>query len=288
MKRLIVTGDDFGLALPVNEAIEEAHRRGILTTASLMVGAGATSEAVERAQRLPSLKVGLHLVLVKGRPVLPHQAIPDLVDKQGELSSHLVRAGINFFFRPGIRQQLEREVHAQFEAFQKTGLSLDHVNCHSHMQLHPTLFGIILKVGREYGMRAMRLPYEPLVPSWLASRKALSQKVATWLLLVPWIALLKSRLKHVHIVSNQFLFGMNDSGRMGAELVHRILRHLPRGVTEIYFHPATHRCPEIDRTMEDYHTRAELDALTNPTIRQALLALRVKTIAFSDLELLGN
>jgi hypothetical protein len=76
---------------------------------------------------------------------------------------------------------------------------------------------------------------------------------------------------------------MNDSGRMDAELVQRILRHLPNGVTEIYFHPATRRCPEIDQTMENYRTQSELAALTNPTIRQVLLAFGVETIAFSDL-----
>ncbi len=70
MKRLIVTADDFGLAVPVNEAIEEAYQRGILTTASLMVGGSAAEDAVTRARRNPSLKVGLHVVLVEGRPIL--------------------------------------------------------------------------------------------------------------------------------------------------------------------------------------------------------------------------
>ncbi len=37
MKRLVVTADDFGLSTEVNEAVEQAHREGILTTASLMV-----------------------------------------------------------------------------------------------------------------------------------------------------------------------------------------------------------------------------------------------------------
>ena len=80
MKALIVTGDDFGLALPINEAIEDAHRDGILTTASLMVGASAAQDAIERARRLHSLKVGLHLVLVEGRPVSNPYDVPDLVD----------------------------------------------------------------------------------------------------------------------------------------------------------------------------------------------------------------
>ena len=39
MKQLIVTADDFGAAREVNDAVEQAHRGGILTAASLMVSA---------------------------------------------------------------------------------------------------------------------------------------------------------------------------------------------------------------------------------------------------------
>ena len=56
VKRLIVTADDFGAAREVNEAVETAHRAGILTAASLMVAAPAAADAVARARRMPSLR----------------------------------------------------------------------------------------------------------------------------------------------------------------------------------------------------------------------------------------
>lgn len=59
MKRLVVTADDFGLSLEVNEAVEQAHREGILTAASLMVSAPAAADAVARAKRMPSLRLSL-------------------------------------------------------------------------------------------------------------------------------------------------------------------------------------------------------------------------------------
>lgn len=71
MKGVIITADDFGAAIEVNEAVEAAHRDGILTAASLMVTGGAAADAVARAKRMPALRVGLHLVLVEGKPVLP-------------------------------------------------------------------------------------------------------------------------------------------------------------------------------------------------------------------------
>ncbi|MBI4595555.1 MAG: hopanoid biosynthesis-associated protein HpnK [Candidatus Tectomicrobia bacterium] len=283
MKKLIITGDDFGLALPVNEAIEEAHVNGILTAASLMVGARAAADAVERAHRLPSLGVGLHLVLVEGLPILPPESIPDLIGSDGEFSSHRVRAGINFFFKPGVRRQLAAEIRSQFQAFRTTNLPLDHVNSHNHMHLHPTVLSIILKVGKEFGLKTIRVPYEPLLPSWLASRKGLFRKLVSWLFLSPWIFLLHRRLRRAQLRSNKFVFGMNDSGNM--QLLHllRFLHCLPEGVSEIYFHPATRRCPEIERTMPDYHHEAELEALTSPVTRQTLSSLGIEKITFSDL-----
>ena len=130
MKRLIVTADDFGAAIAVNEAVERAHRDGILSAASLMVAGNAAGDAVTRARNLPSLRVGLHLVLVEGRPVLPVAAVPDLVDASGHFRTDMARAGAAMFFLPKVRRPLTAEIEAQFAAFDATGLRLDHVNAH--------------------------------------------------------------------------------------------------------------------------------------------------------------
>ncbi len=279
MKKLIVTGDDFGFSLSVNEAIEKAHRDGILNCASLMVGAEAAEDAIERARRLPSLRVGLHLVLVDGSPTLPLHMVPDLVTKKGEFSSHLVRAGINFFFRKPVKRQLEKEIRAQFQAYVDTGLRLDHVNSHHHMHLHPTILGIILRVGKDYGMEAVRLPYEPPLLSWRASRRELGRKILLWFFLWPWLTLCKQRLERAKVRSNDFLFGLNDSGRMDIDLILRFFERSPSGVTEIYFHPQI-----LDiHIEEDRFRQREYEALIDPKSQQALLASGLELIAFGDL-----
>src|SRR5690242_10542321 len=99
-RRLIVTADDFGLSLPVNEAVEKAHRHGILSAASLMVGAPAADDAIARARSMPTLGVGLHLTLLEGRPVLPPDKVPGLVGPDGRLSSDPVRFGVALFVSP--------------------------------------------------------------------------------------------------------------------------------------------------------------------------------------------
>jgi hopanoid biosynthesis associated protein HpnK len=283
VRQLIVTGDDFGLAEPVNEAIERAHREGILTSASLMVAGAAAADAVARARRQPKLRVGLHLVLVEGRPVLPPAEIPDLVDASGEFRPDLVAAGFRFFFRPGVRGQLERELRAQFEAFAATGLVLDHVNAHNHMHLHPTVLGSVLKLGREYGLDAVRVPYEPPGPGARAAGGGRLRRSLEAAALAPWTRLLRSRLRRARIKTNDFVFGLADTGRMEEGLVLRLLRELPEGVTEMYFHAATRRCPEIDRTMAGYRHEEELAALTSERVRGALASLGIQPVAFGDL-----
>ena len=282
-RQVIVTADDFGLTVAVNEAVEQAHREGILTAASLMVGAAAAADAVERARRLPTLRVGLHVVLVQGRPVLPPERVPDLVDGRGAFTDRLVRAGFSWFFRPGVRRQLAAEIRAQYEAFRATGLPLDHVNAHNHMHLHPTLQALILAIGRDHGLRAVRVPYEPPLASFRAAGGGLARRLLTAAGLAPWVALLRRRLRRAGLKSNRCVFGLHDSGNMNAALVVRLAGALPAGVTELYFHPATRRCPELERQMPAYHHQAELEALTSPGVGDALRAAGARRIAFSDL-----
>lgn len=63
MKYLIVNGDDFGASHGVNRGIMEVHRRGALTSASLMILMPAAAEAVALAKTAPDLSVGLHVAL---------------------------------------------------------------------------------------------------------------------------------------------------------------------------------------------------------------------------------
>ena len=287
-RRVIFTGDDFGLAVPVNEGIERAHRDGVLTAASLMVGGAAAADAVERARRLPRLRVGLHLVLVEGRPVLPPAEVPDLVDERGEFLDDLFAAGLRFFFRPGSRRQLEAEIRAQFEAFRATGLVLDHVNAHNHMHLHPTVLRLLIEVGREHGLDAVRIPWEPPLAAWRATGDRLLPRLAMAAGLGPFAGWLRRRLRRAGIRSNDRVFGLHDSGAMDEARVLRLLDRLPAGVTELYFHVATRHCPEIDRTTPDYRHRDELDALTSPRVAALVAAQDIDAIAFGDLSRCGE
>ena len=262
--RLIVTADDFGLHQAVNEAVEHGYRDGVLRAASLMVAAPAVADAVARAKQNPGLAVGLHLVLADGRAMLPPQRIPDLVDAQGMFNSDMVRNGFRFFFIPHVRKQLADEIRAQFEAFAATGLHLDHVNAHKHFHLHPTILSMMLAIGRDYGMHAIRLPSEPGMGPWLR----------------PWLALMRWRMKEAGITYNDHVFGLRHSGSMDESVMLDILKQLPPGLSEVYLHPASHG--HITESMVDYRHADELAALLSPRVRETIAERYVLCEGFSD------
>ncbi|MGE0419444.1 MAG: hopanoid biosynthesis-associated protein HpnK [Acetobacteraceae bacterium] len=265
MKTVTFSADDFGLSVAVNEAIEQAHRDGILDAASLMVAAPAAEDAIRRARALPSLRVGLHLVVIEGPAVLPPHRIPDLVDAEGQFPSDQLGLGLRYFFRPGVRRQLAAEIRAQFAAFAATGLTLDHANAHKHMHLHPTVAGLMLAVGRDYGLGSVRVPAEPpAVMARCGTPVGIGDKA-----LYAWTGLLRRRARAAGVRVNDHCFGLAWSGHMTADRVRRLMAHLPDGASEIYFHPATRRDPLRTRLMPDYEHQAELATLLDRTLRPA-------------------
>jgi hopanoid biosynthesis associated protein HpnK len=265
VKRVTFSADDFGLSVAVNEAVERAHRHGVLDAASLMVAGPAAPDAVRRARALPSLRVGLHLVVIEGPSVLPARDIPELVDPAGQFPSDQFRLGLNYFFRPRVRQQLAAEIRAQFAAFAATGLTLDHANAHKHMHLHPVVGRLMIDIGREFGLGAIRIPAEP--PDVLAAcgtRATLGDRA-----LYHWTGVLRRQARAAGIATNDHCFGIAWSGHMTTDRVRRLLDLLPDGSSEIYFHPATEPDASLRRLMPDYEPVAELAALLDAGVVRA-------------------
>ena len=274
MKRLIVTADDFGAAVAVNDAVEQAHRGGLLTAASLMVTGDAAGDAVERARRIPSLGVGLHVVLVEGRPALPPEQLPDLVESSGQFRTDMVRTAIDIFAKPAARAQLLAEVEAQFARFAATGLPLDHVNAHKHFHLHPTIASTILAVGRRYGMKAIRAPIEPKkVLSKIEPGSGGIDMTRAWALLV------RRRMRAAGMLVPDQVFGLAWTGGLNTARLRGLIANLPDGLTEIYAHPATGPYPG---SAPGYAYVQELAALTDGLAKDRALRDGVALGRFAD------
>src|SRR4030095_9301929 len=154
---LIITGDDFGSSISVNRAILKAHREGVLTHASLMVNEDASADAISIAKSNPGLSVGLHLVLVLGRTALHHTSISHIADRTGQFSNSPFKAGVHYYFSRAARDEILREMCAQFEQFARSGLPFSHVDGHNHLHMHPVIFEALVKLCEEFGVKRIRI-----------------------------------------------------------------------------------------------------------------------------------
>ena len=264
-------------SLEVNEAIEQAHTKGILTAASLMVGSPAAADAVERARRLPSLRVGLHLVLIEAEPVSPPDRVPRLIAGDGKFRSDMASYGPALFFSPAMRRQLAAEIEAQFEAFRATGLALDHVNAHKHFHMHPAIAREIMRLGRRFCVPAVRTPVEPVdvLEKVEPVQRGFEARIAA-----PFARMLDARMRRAGFATPDQVFGLAWTGAMTADRLAGLLRHLPDGLTEIYTHPAT--ADVFPGSAAGYRYRDELAALTDPRVIAAARESGARCGGFAD------
>ncbi|MDB6108623.1 MAG: Hopanoid biosynthesis associated protein HpnK [Pedosphaera sp.] len=270
-RRLIVDADDFGRSHTINKAVVRAHNEGILTTASLMVNEPAMDEAVALARENPRLGVGLHLSLLCGRSALPPGKIPGLVNANGEFDDRPATVGFRYFSRPSLHSQLREEIRAQFQRFQATGLTLDHVNGHLHMHLHPTVFKILIAEAAALGIRQLRLTRDPF---WLSTRLASGQWLYRASHAFIYLCLsrrARPRLQRLGIRHTRQVFGLLQNARVDEDYIARLLPELPPGDSELYSHPS----------LDEF--KNEFDALISPRVKGLVQQLGIQLIRYQDL-----
>lgn len=247
--------------------MERAHRDGVLTAASLMVGERAAPEAVEIARRNPGLAVGLHLTLTDGAPVLAPERVPALVRADGRFRDDMAGVGLALAASAAARAQLRAEVAAQAAAFRATGLACDHLNAHKHFHMHPVIAAAAFRAAREAGVCAVRVPWEPPALVRAAEPASRAAPRALW----PFAALLRRMAARHGLAAPDRVVGLAWSGAVTADRLLAVLPRLPAGTTEIYLHPATR--DGFAGGAPGYRHADELSALLDPRVRAACAGL---------------
>jgi hopanoid biosynthesis associated protein HpnK len=276
--RLIVHGDDFGLSEAVNEGIVDAHRRGILTSTSLMANGAAFEHAVTLAKRCPTLDVGVHLTLTEERPVALQAALPELVDESGRFPPHLLRLAA-LHARGKIPLDAVRvELDAQIRRAREAGLPISHLDGHQHVHVLPGIASIVAELARAHGIAAVRYPVER-VRGYMLRRFRGLRRLAEQLAL--GAAGRRSPLRRLKR-SDEFA-GFYFGGRLTEPNLLTLLTALPAGRTvELMCHPGN---PDAGGRYDHwrYSWPAERDALVSGEVRSLLDRRGVRLISYRDL-----
>ncbi|MGP8089691.1 MAG: hopanoid biosynthesis-associated protein HpnK [Syntrophobacteraceae bacterium] len=281
-RRLIINGDDFGASREVNEAVILAHRRGILTSASLMVSGRAYEHAVMLAKENPRLAVGLHVTCADGRPVLSPSQIPHVVGKNGTFPSDPAKAGLQYFFCPSARKDLFNEIAAQFEKFSQSGLIFSHVDSHCHLHVHPVVLDAVVELSERYRIKRVRVPADSFFSAlpFLGSPLSAAGYALVFKLLTDRM---KRKLRRRGFIFPQRVYGNLLTGSMSIEYVLSLLDNLPQGTNEIYFHPALPCSPSTCEASELQRFR-ELSILIDPSVSSKIERLGIIPSTYFDLE----
>jgi len=286
VRRLLVNADDFGISAEVNEAIIRAHREGVLTSTSLMVTGKAAEQAVRLAKENPRLAVGIHLVAVLGRSVLPQSEIPTLVDEAQNFSNNPTAAGLKYFFAPSSRREIRREIAAQFAKFHETGLRLSHVDGHLHLHVHPVIFNEALRQAIKYGARRMRVPAEERHLALAFDPAQRAQKTFFTIQFGGLARYMKRKLAAAGFTVPERVYGNLQSGRMNESYFLYMLDHLRAATDEIYFHPAVFP-PDRALDADEQQCQLEFETLISPRVRERLAQTGIQLTNYIEMEAHG-
>jgi hopanoid biosynthesis associated protein HpnK len=277
--RLIINADDFGLTSGINRAILELYQGGVLTSATLMAKAGATSEAVRIALANPMLGVGCHVVLVDGEPVLPPGSVPTLIDeKTGRFPRDLTTFLRRLFTGRMRSAEIEAEAAAQIALLQNAGVRLTHLDTHKHTHMFPPVLKPLLRVARKAGINAVRNPFEPEWAVSVTPRTSLV-RTAEVLALRRLGPFFRRMIAREHIATTDGTIAVAGTGTFESDTVRALLGELPEGTWELVTHPGYN-----DADLDQVHTRLRA---SRDKERLALTAVRdfpsIDMISFAEL-----
>ncbi|MFD2830407.1 chitin disaccharide deacetylase [Corticicoccus populi] len=145
--KVIINADDFGLTKGVVDGIIEAHKNGVVDSTTMMMNGCSVPYAVEQAKLHPDLKVGIHLVLTWGRPLLK-EGVSSLINKEGEFRLNSAFSGKE----PPDKNEVYNEWKQQIEAFIETGLKLHHIDSHHHIHSWDEVKDAAITLAKEYNV----------------------------------------------------------------------------------------------------------------------------------------
>jgi predicted glycoside hydrolase/deacetylase ChbG (UPF0249 family) len=270
---LIINADDFGMCPDTNAGIIDTFKYGIVTSATLMMPGPAVHQAVEFLRENPRAAVGLHLTLTsewvnyEWGPVLPPEEVPSLLEPNTE---YFWPETLPLLLHANTKEVV-KEIEAQVALAHKMGVDFTHFDSHmgwSHFDFFvgSRMYNAILPI-----IKRERVPIREPRALQLLSRGQQLRKAGM------------QTIDHLNILISL----TPPLSRQRARFIHA-LRNLPRGITEINFHPVRDS-EEIRRIMPDWQFRvAERELLLCEEIKQIIKDEGIVLISFEPLKILSQ
>jgi predicted glycoside hydrolase/deacetylase ChbG (UPF0249 family) len=287
VKNLIVNADDLGWSEGVNRGIALAHRKGVVTSTSVLANGRAFSSALGVARANPELGVGVHLNLSDGPPTADPNSVKGLVNSADELQASPESLLLRIASRTLELPEVEREWDAQIRRVLDAGIRPTHLDGHKHVQMLPGLFEIAVRLAKKHSIRAIRISHEEsklrvLLSSGGAQKTSVVLKQGVQARGLKLLARDAHEMAdHAGLVAADYFCGIAQTGVMTREGVEQLLKNLPDGTTELMCHPG-YADEDLKRsaTRLQESRQIELEILTDARIRKLVATQGIRLISY--------
>ncbi len=277
--KLIINGDDFGMAQNINEGILKAHTHGILTSTSIVPQGLAFDHAVDILKKNPSLDVGIHLTLIEETPLLRPEEVPTLVNKSGKFFSNAKQFFKRYLLGRISKDDVQRELEAQFKKVLNTGIKITHIDGHQHMHVLKDVFNATIKLAFKYDIPVIRIPEEKIKLHNFFRKKVLPRILSLYVL--NFIS--RQRRNENNLIHTDHFAGFLFGGKLNKNNLLTLLQHLPgSGVCEVMCHPGMKDNSSIYSHWGS-NWSSELDALTDKDILNFINEKGIELVNFDTL-----
>jgi chitin disaccharide deacetylase len=298
--RLIINADDFGFTPGITDGILQAFQEGVLTSTSAMINIPGAPERIARARiQEPRLPVGLHLNITSGKPVLPPERVPTLVDQEGHFYPMMqLIERLPYISLP----ELDAEIRAKAALLKESSGPFDHIDYHQMvLSLYQPFYPLVINLARDYGVPVRQPAFSRFARIKLPKPAGASQAAIKMLLgtllrrpllmirLMPAVSPAGSNLLPVSLkaagvsTTDWFIASFFDCPYLENFLA--ILEQLPEGTSELMCH--------VGRVDDDllsggdtyiYQRARELEILPDPRVCETIQRIGIELVDFSAVQ----
>jgi predicted glycoside hydrolase/deacetylase ChbG (UPF0249 family) len=247
--KLIVHADDFGFSKGITDNILECVRKGSIASSSVIPNGQAFDYAMQHFRRMKDMRLGIHLNLVEGKPLLTKSRASLLVDRKGFFRHSFQSLWFSYLFgsrenRELLKKQVRAELREQIKRVaNRVGRNKAlNVDSHQHFHMVPFVFDSLLELKKEFNIAYIRLPFEPffftLKPN-NSARNYFGLNLAKHLLLNHLSRKDRPKIAGLGIKSSDYFVGNLFTGNMSEKSVEAALSSIrdKNSLVEILFHP---------------------------------------------------
>jgi len=173
--KIIVNADDLGISEPVNEAIFEGMRKGVVTSATILANGAAIKAAAQQATSFPRCSFGIHLNLTEFAPLseTSQTELASILNENRCFNGNAIR-------EVPINRQLLRAVFRewcrQIETVMQLGVEPSHLDGHHHVHTIPQMLPVLAALRHRYKIRKIRISRNLYIDSQRPANSLLAKK----------------------------------------------------------------------------------------------------------------